>query len=250
MISSFFYHVFYQPLVNILAVVLTIIPGHDLGFAIIAMTILVRVVLTPFTHKALFTQQKVRELEPHIAKIKEEFKDKKEEQARKIMELYRQHGINPFSGFLMLFIQLPLLIALYWVFSENFDKISSDLYAFVSLPPTINTTFLGILDLTQRSVVLAFAAGFTQYIQGWLAIPASPAGGPPKTNQTESQEPSMATMMQTQMRYVFPVMIVIIGFQFSAALSLYWTVMNIFAIIHEWWIRRKSAILSAQSSKK
>lgn len=243
MISSFFYHAFYQPLVNILAVVLNIIPNHDLGFAIIAMTILVRAILTPFTHKALFTQQKVRELEPHIAKIKEDFKDKKEEQARKIMELYRQHGINPFSGFLMLFIQLPLLIALYWVFSKDLNQITNDLYSFVLFPDKVNIMFLGILDLTRRSVVLAFAAGFTQYIQGWLAIP-------PKTNQIESQEPSMATMMQTQMRYVFPVMIVIIGFQFSAALSLYWTVMNIFAIIHEWWIRRKSAILSAQSSKK
>lgn len=244
MISSFFYHVFYQPLVNILAVVLNVIPSHDLGFAIIAMTILVRVVLTPFTHKALFTQQKVRELEPHIAKIKEDLKDKKEEQARKIMELYRQHGINPFSGFLMLFIQLPLLIALYWVFSENFDKISSDLYSFVSLPQVINTTFLGIFDLTQRSVIFAFAAGLTQYIQGWLAVPLA------SKKQTESQESSMATVMQTQMRYVFPVMIVVIGLRFSAALSLYWTVMNIFAIIHEWWIRRKSAVLSAQSSKK
>lgn len=243
MISSFFYHVFYQPLVNVLAVVLNIIPGYDLGVAIIVMTILVRAVLTPFTHKALFTQQKVRELEPHIAKIKEDFKDKKEEQARKIMDLYRQHGIDPFSGFLMLFIQLPLLIALYWVFSKNFDEISGDLYSFVSLPQAVNTTFLGIFDLTQRSVIFAFAAGLTQYVQGWLAAP-------PKTKQTGPQEPSMATMMQTQMRFVFPVMIVVIGFQFSAALSLYWTVMNIFAIIHEWWIRRKSAILSAPSSQK
>lgn len=233
MISSFFYHIFYQPLVNILAVAVNFIPGHDLGFAIIALTIFVRIILTPFTHKALFTQQKVRELEPHIAKIKEDLKDKKEEQARQIMELYRQHGINPFSGFLMLFIQLPLLIALYQVFSRNFVGIQGDLYSFVLFPQEVNTTFLGILDLTQRSIVLAFAAGLTQYIQGWLAVP-------PKSNQTESQEPSMATMMQTQMRFVFPIMIVLIGLRFSAALSLYWTIMNIFAIIHEHWVRKKS----------
>ena len=241
MISSFFYHVFYQPLVNALAVVVGFTPNHDFGLAIIIMTVLVRALLMPFTHKALFTQQKVRELEPHIAKIKNDFKDKKEEQARKIMELYRQHGINPFSGFLMLFIQLPLLIALYWVFSGAIDDIQKDLYSFVAFPQGIQTTFLGILDLTARSVVLAFAAGITQYIQGWLAVP-------PKSKQTEllegKQEPSMASMMQTQMRYVFPVMIVVIGLQFSAALSLYWTVMNIFAILHEHWVRKKSAQLS------
>ena len=242
MISSFFYHLFYQPLVNILAVIVTLIPSHDLGFAIIIMTILVRIVLTPFTHKALFTQQKVRELEPHIAKIKEDFKDKKEEQARKIMELYRQHGVNPFSGFLMLFIQLPLLIALYWVFSKNFTEIQSDLYSFVSFPEKVNMIFLGILDLTKRSVVLAFAAGVTQYIQGWLAVP-------PKQKEAASSEPSMAAMMQTQMRFVFPVLIFIIGLRFSAALSLYWTIMNIFAILHEWWIRRKSVALSSPFSK-
>lgn len=245
MISSFFYNVFYQPLVNALAFIVAIMPGHDLGLAIIAMTILVRAILMPFTHKALFTQQKVRELEPHIAKIKEDFKDKKEEQARKIMELYRQHGVNPFSGFLMLLIQLPLLIALYWVFSKDLNQIAGDLYSFVSFPDKVNIVFLGILDLTQRSIVLAFAAGLTQYIQGWLAMPPSSA------KATEGkQEPSMATMMQTQMRFVFPVLIVIIGLQFSAALSLYWTVMNIFAIIHEWWIRQKSAVLSAPSLKK
>lgn len=241
MISLFFYRVFYQPLVNILAVAVNFIPGHDLGFAIIALTIFVRIILTPFTHKALFTQQKVRELEPHIAKIKEDLKDKKEEQARQIMELYRQHGINPFSGFMMLFIQLPLLIALYQVFSRNFAGIQGDLYSFVLFPEEVNTTFLGIIDLTQRSVVLAFAAGLTQYIQGWLAIP-------PKLNQTEAsaspnrgeQELSMAAMMQTQMRFVFPIMIILIGLRFSAALSLYWTIMNIFAIIHEHWVRKKS----------
>ena len=217
-----------------LAVVVNVIPGHDLGFAIIALTILVRVILTPFTHKALFTQQKVRELEPHIAKIKEDLKDKKEEQARKIMDLYRQHGINPFSGFLMLFIQLPLLIALYWVFSKNFTDIQGDLYSFVSFPDKVNTMFLWIFDLTRRSIIFAFAAGLTQYIQGWLAAP-------PKSKETELQEPSMTAMMQTQMRYVFPVMIIFIGLRFSAALSLYWTVMNIFAIIHEHWVRKKSA---------
>ncbi len=243
MISSFFYHLFYQPLVNIFVVAVYFIPGNDLGFAIVGMTILVRALLAPFTHKILFTQQKVRELEPHIAKIKEDLKDKKEEQARKIMELYRQHGINPFSGFLMLFIQIPLLLALYWIFSEDFAKIQSDLYSFVLFPVGVNTMFLGILDLTKRSVILAFAAGFTQYIQGWLAVP-------PQQKEITPPEPSMATMMQTQMRYVFPVMIVIIGLQFSAALSLYWTVMNIFAIIHEWWIRRKSALLSLEFLKK
>ena len=75
MISSFFYHVFYQPLINGLAFLVGILPGNDLGLAVILMTILVRAALIPFTHHALFTQQKVRELEPHIAKIKENFKE-------------------------------------------------------------------------------------------------------------------------------------------------------------------------------
>lgn len=233
MISSFFYYVFYQPLVNLLALIVGFMPAHDLGFAIIAMTVFVRTLLVPFTHKALFTQQKVRELEPHIAKIREDFKDKKEEQARKVMELYRQHGINPFSGFLMLLIQIPLLIALYWVFSKNIIDISRDLYAFVSLPDRINTMFFGIVDLTQRSIILAGLAGITQFIQGWLAVP-------PKQTEASSQEPSITTMMQTQTRYVFPILIVVIGLRFSAALSLYWTAMNIFAILHEHWVRKKA----------
>lgn len=241
MISSFFYHIFYQPLVNGLVFLVGILPGNDLGLAVILMTILVRAVLMPFTHHTLFTQQKVRELEPHIAKIKEDLKDKKEEQARRIMELYRQHGINPFSGFLLLLIQLPLLIALYWVFSAGFDDTTAkDLYSFISLPRVVNTSFLGFFELTVPSVILALTAGATQFVQGWLAIPPSSTAVGATEGKPATQEPSMSTMMQTQMRYFFPILIVFIGLRFSAALSLYWTTMNIFAIVHEWWIRRLS----------
>jgi YidC/Oxa1 family membrane protein insertase len=239
-IINSFNEIFFRPLLNALIFLTDILPFHDLGFAVIILTILVRLALFPFTHHSVKAQVKMRALEPDIARIKHEHKDNQEEQARKTMALYKEHGVNPFSGCLMLLIQLPLLIALYRVFLVGITDIDTQLYSFVSAPESIGVVFLGVIHLMEVSVFLAATGALTQFVQMKLAVPPSRN----TTNTTEklsfATKPDFSRIMTTQMTYVMPVIIFIIGLQFPSAVSLYWTTMNVFAIIHEMIVRKKA----------
>lgn len=223
---------------NALVFLTGILPFHDLGLAVIILTVLVRFVLFPFTHHSIKAQSKMRSLEPEIARIRDEHKNNQEEQARRIMALYKEHGVNPFSGCLMLLIQLPLLIALYHVFLVDVEDMNTYLYPFVSLPNSLNTVFLGAIHLTETSIFLAALSGLTQFIQMKLAVPASVSK--PALLASAQQKPDFSRMMTSQMTYVMPGIIFVIGMQFPAAISLYWTTMNLFAIVHEMIVRKKA----------
>ncbi len=244
-IVSIYHTAFYEPLLNGLVFLTGILPLHDIGFAVIILTIIVKFIIFPFQHRAIITQRKMRELEPELKSIKEKFKKDNQEQAKKTMELYRAHGVNPLSGFLILLIQLPIFIALYRIFmgGVNFDV--SSLYSFVSVPETINANFLGILDMTKSSYVLAALAGITQFFQMKLAIPpVKKASAKEKTFKDD-----LARSMSVQARYIMPAFIFFIAMKFSAAMSLYWTTMNIFAIVHESVIIKKAKKIARKYGK-
>ena len=236
--ATIFNEVFFRPLLNALVFLTGVLPSHDLGFAVIILTILVRFVLFPFTHHSIKAQTKMRSLEPEIARIRDEHKNNQEEQARRTMALYKEHGVNPFSGCVMLIIQLPLLIALYQVFLVGVGDMNKYLYPFVSLPSSLDTIFLGVINLTEASIFLAALSGLTQFIQMKLAVPTLVAK--PALPASAQQKPDISRMMTAQMTYVMPGIIFVIGIQFPAAVSLYWTTMNLFAIVHEMIVRKKA----------
>lgn len=224
-IKALYTQAFYEPLLWGLIFLSSNLPGQDLGFAIILLTLIVKIILFPLTHKTLKTQSVMKKLEPDIKKIQSDHKNNKEEQAKKLMELYRSHGVSPFSGFFGLFIQLPILIALYHIFWKGLSII----------PVGVNTVFLGFITLTEASVGMAALASLSQFWQAKLAIPPSSIEAGARTGQ-----PDMSRMMQKQMMYVFPVIIFMIAYKLPAAVSLYWTAMNIFAILHEAYVRYKT----------
>ncbi len=100
---------FYEPIYNSLVFLIDVVPGGNVGVAIILLTIGVRTILLPLSHKSVVSQARMRAIAPHVEKIKEKHKDNKQEQARKTMELYKEHGINPFSGCLLVIVQLPVI---------------------------------------------------------------------------------------------------------------------------------------------
>src|SRR5690606_4052569 len=110
--------IIYEPLYNILVLFIDYIPGHKIGLAIIALTIVVRLFLFPLFQSSLRTQLMMKKLQPEIAKIKEEHKDNKEEQGKRMLALYRDAKVNPFASFFMLLIQLPIVISVYYIFSR------------------------------------------------------------------------------------------------------------------------------------
>lgn len=231
MFSLAFNTFIHTPLYNGLIFFVDIVPLHDVGLAVILLTIAVRIVLFPLSRQAVKTQIAMKEVAPEIEALKEKFKDKQEEQARAIFALYRERGIRPFSSFFLILLQLPILFGLYWVFFKGgLPQVdASILYSFVPFPPAVNMSFLGIVDMAGRDITLAILAGVTQLIQARLSM------GPRKKHEGPVTFGSdLARSMDIQMRYVLPIMITVIAYTISAAVALYWVTSNTFMILQEY----------------
>lgn len=238
---SFIWHTFFfDPVYNGLVFFIDVIPGGDVGIAIICITILVKLILLPLSLKAARTQKVMRELEPKLKALKEKFKDKREEQARAMMDLYKEAGLNPFASILLLLIQIPIVIALYLSVYRGGGVPLPDinvalLYSFIPAPETVNMIFLGFINIAEKSLPLAFLAGVTQFIHARMAMP-------PLAPREEGAEPSMredfARSMQLQMKYVMPVIIFVVAYTISASIALYFTVSNLTMIAQEFLVRR------------
>lgn len=237
MILSLFKAVFYQPLYNALVLLTVYLPGESLGLAIILLTIIVRLALYPIYHKSLTTQRKLREIDGQLKDIKEKTKDNKQEQAQQIINLYREHGINPLTSFVVLIIQIPIIISLFYVFRGSISIDPTLLYSFVPSPEAVNHIFLNLFDVTQKSIPMALLVGLTQFFQMKLAIPPLP---PPDKSKIPSFKDDLMKSMNIQMRYVMPVMITFISFALPSALALYWLTSNLFSIGHELLIKRQA----------
>lgn len=235
--QGFFSTVFYQPLYNALVLILSAVPGANVGVAIVLLTLIVRGALLPLSHKSVTSQAKMRSLAPHLEKIKERHKDDKQEQAKKTMELYKEHGINPFSGCLLVVVQLPIIFALYYVFFKGLPNLNAEhLYSFVHLPTAVSMMFLGVL-LSKKSLIFAFFAAVSQYFQIRLSVPAM---APAEKDAKSSFKDDFARSFNVQMRYMLPVIVFGISYSISASVALYWTTSNLFSIAHELYVARKA----------
>src|SRR3990167_2054315 len=114
MLSEFWMNFFYGPLYNGLIFLTSVMPWESIGLAVIALTIIVKAVLSPLSYKSIVSQIRQQKLQPLIDNIKKQFPEQKI-QAGKIFELYKEHKANPFSGCLLIIIQIPVIIALYQV---------------------------------------------------------------------------------------------------------------------------------------
>ncbi|MCL5006560.1 MAG: YidC/Oxa1 family membrane protein insertase [Patescibacteria group bacterium] len=176
--SNLFNKILFIPLFNFLILLYNSVAWHDLGLAVIVLTIIIRVILFPLFHRSLKHQRKLQKLTPHIKRIQEEHKNDKEKQAQALMALYREHGVNPLSQFYLLLIQFPILAALYRVALAGISSanLRNYLYPSVAVPTDFTHNFLGLVDLSGRSVILAVIAGVIQYFQAATALPKPPAG--------------------------------------------------------------------------
>ena len=240
----------YQPFYNELVYVVSILPGNDLGLSIIVLTIAVKFLIFPFTHKSMKANKKMKQIQGEIDKIKERHKDQKE-QATKIMDLYKEHGINPFSGCLFSFIQIPLIIGLYWVFLKGFeDGIDTNvLYSFVHAPSHINFLFLNYFNLNERSIFLVLCAGISQFFQLRLSFPPSAKNTDVKKDGPDSFGDVFKKSFQTQTQYILPIVIVLVSLNFPAGVPLYWVTTNMFSIAHELFVKHKALLITRPKSQ-
>lgn len=228
--------ILYRPLYNALIFLVWLIPGHNVAWAIIILTIVIRLILLPSSLKAARAQIKLRDLQPELAKIQAEHKDDKTKQSQAVMEFYKKHKVSPWGSCLPLLIQFPILIILYYVFINGLGTQRFDLlYSFVPRPEFIKTIWLGIDLAKPDRWVLPIITGALQFIQGWQMQP--------KRRKTEdgSQKDKgqeMSQMMTRQMLYLMPVFTIIIAMRLPAALPLYWGITTLFGIGQQWWAGR------------
>ncbi len=237
--STIWHVFFFDPVYNGLIFFVDVVKGGDVGMAIVLITIVVKTVLLPLSIKAAKTQKVMKEIEPKIASIKTDISDK-QEQAKAIMELYRTSGINPFASILLMFIQIPIVIALYFAVSKGggvpLPEINTALlYAFIPHPETISMLFLGIIDITQKNLPIAIIAGVAQFVYGQLAFPKLE---PKALDAKPSMKDDFARSMQVQMKYVMPIIIGFFAYSISATLGLYFMVSSVFSIFQELMIRK------------
>ena len=241
MFSYIWHTFFFDPVYNLLVFFLDSVPHGDLGLAIIATVIVIKVLLFPLSIKAVKTQKIMREIEPKLKQIKIDFKDDKPGQAQAMMAVYKDAGLSPFASLMVMFIQIPIILALGLIAVRGsggfkLPDIHPDiLYSFVPTPETVSMLFLGHFDIAASSLVLALVAGFTQFIATSLSLPKL---APKDPNAAPSMKDDFTRNMQLQMKYVMPIFMVFVAYAFSAAIALYFVVSNLATIIQALLVRK------------
>lgn len=245
MISGIFHTIVYNPIYNALVFFVDVLPNHDIGIAVIIVTIIVRIILFPLARRAIQSQIDMKRIAPEVEAIKKKYKDKPEEQTKATFALYKERDVHPFAGFLVTLIQLPVLFALYYIFARGgFPAINTEIvYPFLHIPTAINMEFLGFVNMgASHNIVLAVLAALSQMTYTRLTM--GPRGSQTPMEAVESSfSQDMAKSFDLQARYVLPLVIGVFGYFLPAVASLYWVTSNLFMIGQEYATGRRFSSL-------
>ncbi len=232
---------FYKPVYNTLIFFASVLPGHNLGWAIVLLTILIKILLLGPNHKALKAQKALQKVQPELDKIKNKYKGDQQKIAQETMAVWKKHKVNPVGSCLPMLIQFPIMIALFYAVKvglspNNIHLLYAPLQGFD--PSSVDSIFLGILDLTKiNTFVLPLIVGGMQFLQMKLSF-ALKKNKKDKKSQTSAQANQMQTMNK-MMTYTLPVMIAFFTATMPAAVGLYWGVSTIFGIGQQLYINKK-----------
>jgi YidC/Oxa1 family membrane protein insertase len=191
------------------------------GIDIILLTVLIKLLMAPLTHKSFVSMKQMQKLQPQMERLKEKFKDDKEKLNKEIMELYRRNGVNPLGGCLPMVLQLPVFYGLYSALGTPIELRHApflwikDLSRpdWQSLPFTLGNWHLGI-------PVLTLLMGASMFLQQWM----TPSAGDPN---------------QRKMMLMMPLIFTFMFVSFPAGLTVYWLVNNLLTIGQQYWINRQ-----------
>lgn len=256
MLSSLWNNLLFYPTLNLLILFYKIFFAN-LGLAIIALTLFLRLLLYPVTVSSLRAAEKQRELKDELEAIKGKHKGDKRKQAEAQMELFKKHGINPAAGCLPQVFQFLLLITLYQVFlrilgveQAGVEEINKLLYhPFLLFPSweTLNTHFL-YLNLSQPDPYV-FLPGLAGAAQFWASKVMLPQVKKQEVlaKETSDKKDDLMYNMQEQMLYFMPLMTVFIGWKLPSGLVLYWLATTLFSLGQQLWVRRGLGLREAPS---
>jgi YidC/Oxa1 family membrane protein insertase len=269
--GQFFTVFLIHPLINLLLLIYQLLfwlhVPFALGFAIILLTILIRLILYPLTASQLKTSQQMQHINPHLSKLREKHKHDAKRLQQETMALYKEYGINPASGCLSLIIQLPLLYSLYAVLQDVVKLKPVDVVSFINhiayfpflhLTRPWDPSFFGLLLAQSPAalmkthgpllLLLPLITGALQFYQTRQMFP-KPAVQAKEKKKTSTQD-DIASAFQTQSLYIFPVMIALFSYSLPFGLTLYWNTFTIFAIIQQYQIQASKAAVKGKQLKK
>ncbi len=207
-------------MLKVLNAIHAVIPNY--GIAIILLTIIVRVVFWPVTHKSTESMKRMAQVAPLVNALREKYKDNPTKQQQEIMALYKEHKVNPLGGCLPMLIQIPVFFALFTVLRSAIELRFADFLWIKDLSEPENL-FAGMIPFVGSLNLLPLLMSFTM----WLQMKLSPSAGDP------AQQKIMAVMM--------PIMMLFFLYSFASGLALYWTTQNVLMIIQQLLMKRKNA---------
>lgn len=223
--------IFYIPFYNLLIFFAWLTNG-SVGWSIVLLTVLIRLILLPSSLKAAKSATKLQALQPKMNEIREKHKGDQKKQNEEMMRLYKEEGASPFGSCLPLLIQLPILLILYRVFTAGLDTSRYGLlYSFTPHPETLQPVFMGINLAKPELWILPILAGVLQLVLSIMTMPKATKNKDGKVDPTQA--------MTKQMTYLFPIMTVFIGRSIPAALTLYWVITTLFGIGQQWYVNKK-----------
>ncbi|MEK7068241.1 MAG: YidC/Oxa1 family membrane protein insertase [Patescibacteria group bacterium] len=228
-----------KPIYNAFILLTGLMPGSDAGLAIIAVTILMRIVLYPVFTSAIRTQLGMAAMQPELESIKEKYANNREQLAREQMALFKRYKVNPLSGIASFAVQLVVMLALYFaLFREGFPAVDQDLlYSFVHAPAVISTTFFGLIDLlTPNHLILSVLVALSQFAAIKLTLRRTPS-----QKSLTAEKAQVQRMQQNLLLYFMPGLMGVFSFFFPGAVGLYFLASNLLSLGQEWLIKHKFA---------
>ncbi len=225
-----------NPIYNVFIFLIGITNGN-VGWAIIILTLGIRILFYPAFSASIKTQMGMQAVQGELAEINKVYKDNPEERAKRTGALFKEKKISPFGGLLAIIVQIPVFFALYFaLFREGLPHIDTQLlYSFVHAPITVTVVFLGIVNLLGiHNIVLAFLVAVTQYGAIQLSLIRS-ATVPQKLSK---EQEATQRMQRTSMLYAMPAVLGVLAFSFPAAVGLYFITGNIVSMGQELVIRQ------------
>ena len=209
------------PSAKILIRLLTFLHDHvcfDYGLAIILLTIIVRIVFWPITHKGTESMRRMAAVQPLMTEIREKYKDNPTKMQQAMMALYKEHKINPLGGCLPMIVQIPVFFALFVVLRIAIELRFAE--------------FLWIHDLSAPERLLEF--GFTIPLLGWDALNILPLLMTITMVIQQKLTPTAGDPAQQKILLVMmPAMMLFFLYNFAAGLALYWTTQNVLMIVQQ-----------------
>ncbi len=228
-LTKFWRLLLYQPILNTLVALIIYLPGHYLGLAVIALTLIIRTILLVPSQKAIKAQMRMQEVQPKLEELKKKYADDQARLAQETMLLWKTHKVNPFSSCLPILIQFPILIALFYVVNGGLSPDRSVLiYDFLPdfLLSDIDASFLGFNLLEQDFIIFPLVVGGLQFLQMHLMTTR-------KKNKHKANLPKEMETANKMMKYVMPIMIAVFTAQLPAAVGLYWGTSTFYGIVQQ-----------------